>query len=220
MILLRHDIDRTPQRALDIAQVEHEYGIRATYYFRALKGIYLPEVMDRIALLGHEIGYHYETLDKCRGDRARAQELFQKELADFRRRYIIRTVCAHGNPLTRFDNKDIWKNLSLTGLGLDGEAFLSLDFNRLAYFSDSGRTWKNTKSQKMPGKESVRTAFDRIQARNTDDIIAIIKAGSLPGICILTHPERWNKTVLGFASRYLLDTAFSWGKVMIYLVRR
>jgi hypothetical protein len=219
-IVMRHDIDRSPQRALDTARVEHKYGISSTYYFRTQRGTYIPDIIDEIASLGHEIGYHYETLDKCKGNLKSAQALFQKELTAFKKRYTVKTVCAHGNPLTRNDNKDIWKSMEFSDFGLLGEAFLSIDFDRFAYFSDSGRTWLNSKSQKLPGKDSVETAFNQVQPKRTDDVIEIIKQGKLPNICVLTHPERWCKDVIGFSSRYLLDTAFSWGKVAIYAFRR
>lgn len=218
-IIMRHDIDRTPQQALQIAQVEHQYGIKATYYFRAQKGTYVPDIMDKIVQYGHEIGFHYETIDKCRGNLEEAIKLFKKELADFRKRYDVQTVCAHGNPLTKNDNKDIWKIIKFEDCGLLGEAFLSLDFNNFAYFSDSGRTWIKSKSQKMPGKDDVTTAFDLIQPGNTDDVINIVQEGKLPNICILTHCERWSKDLVGYTRRYLLDMVFSWGKVVIYIFR-
>jgi hypothetical protein len=164
-LILRHDIDRSPLRALEVARVESQYNLKATYYFRVQKATYVPEIIDQIAGLGHEIGYHYETLDKCQGNYLSAQSLFSEELAFFRKRYDVKTVCAHGNPLTRYDNKTIWKNLRLSEFDLLGEAFLSLDFNRFAYFSDSGRTWLDDRSQKMPGKDQVETAFGNIKLR-------------------------------------------------------
>jgi hypothetical protein len=219
IIIMRHDIDREPKRALDVAKVEHKYEIHATYYFRAQRRTYIPSIINKVASYGHEIGFHYETIDKCKGNMEQAEELFKKELANFKNRYNIKTVCAHGNPLTKNDNKDIWKSQKLEDFGLLGEAFLALDYSKFAYFSDSGRTWLNNKAQKMPGKDSVKTAFSQLQPKNTDDVIKIIKEGTLPNICILSHPERWSKGIIGFSSRYLLDLAFSFGKFAIYKFR-
>lgn len=220
VIIMRHDIDRSPQRALDVARIENRYNITATYYFRKRKMTYVTHIIDEIASYGHEIGFHYETIDKCKGDMEQAKNLFQKELDEFQNRYHIKTVCAHGNPLTKNDNKDIWKNLKLKDFNLLGEAFLSLDFNKFAYFSDSGRTWQNNEAQKMPGKDYVKTAFSCTQPKNTDDLIKIISDGTLPNICVLSHPERWCKGLIPFINRYLLDLAFSWGKVAIHTYRR
>jgi hypothetical protein len=219
-LILRHDIDRTPQRTLGMAETEYEHNLKATYYFRTLKGIFNTDIMDTVSSYGHEIGFHYETLDKCKGDIERAGDLFKKELTQFRKRYNIQTTCGHGNPLTRHDNKDIWKSLQFEDLGLLGEAFLSLDYNKFAYFSDSGRTWLKAKSQKMPGKDDVLTAFDYVQAKSTDDVIGIIKKGELPNICILTHCERWCGDITGFSTRYIFDLACSWSKSGIYALSR
>lgn len=219
-IIMRHDIDRSPRCALRVAKIEHKYGIFGTYYFRDRRHTFVPAILDEIASLGHEIGYHYENIDKCKGNVESAKLLFEKELNGFRRRYDVKTVCAHGNPLTPWDNKDIWKSARFADYGLLGEAFLSLDYGQFAYFSDSGRTWVNNKSQKMPGKDSVETAFSHLKPKNTDDVIEIVKEETLPNICILTHPERWRGDVIGFIGKYFLDLAFSWGKVAIYSYRK
>jgi len=219
IIIMRHDIDHNCRYALDLARIEHEFNIKATYYFRMNKKTFITKIIDEIESLGHEIGYHYETIDRCKGDIEKAQLLFETELATFRKNYEVKTVCAHGNPLTKYDNKKIWGNLKLSDYRLLGEAFLALDFNKFAYFSDSGRTWKKNKAQKMPGKDDVVTAFDQTQAENTDDIIRIIKDGTLFNICILTHPERWSKNNIDFITRYLIDLVFSWGKSGISIYR-
>jgi hypothetical protein len=219
ILIMRHDIDQNCQYALDLAKEEHRYSIKSTYYFRANAKTYVPGIIDQIASLGHEIGYHYETIDKCDGNIQKAKELFEKQLADFRIRYDVKTVCAHGNPLTKYDNKEIWNFTNLQNYGLIGEAFLCLDFNKFAYFSDSGRTWFNSKSQKMKGKDAVNTAFAHIKPKNTDDLISIIREGSLPNICILTHPERWSRDTIGFIRRYLIDFVFTSGKTVINVYR-
>lgn len=33
ILILRHDVDRSPQNALKMAELEHNLGIKATYYF-------------------------------------------------------------------------------------------------------------------------------------------------------------------------------------------
>lgn len=219
VLILRHDIDRVAKPALDVARIEHKHNITATYYFRMRKETYIIDIMDEIASYGHEIGYHYETLDKSKGNIELAIMLFERELAEFRKRYQVKTVCAHGNPLTKYDNKDIWKKCKLSGSGLLGEPYLSLDYSKFAYFSESGRTWRNSKTQKMEGKDYISTPFSGIQPRNTDELIQIIREGELPNICILTHPERWCKDWPSFISRRLIDLAFSLGKRVICLYK-
>jgi hypothetical protein len=220
-VLMRHDIDRAPGRALDTAMVEHRHGVRATYYFRirGLKGA--SKIIDQVAGLGHEIGYHYETLDRCRGNLEAAQALFRDDLADFRARYDVKTVCAHGNPLTKYDNTTIWNaSLRLKDCGLLGEAFLSFDFDRFAYFSDSGRTWANSPSQKMPGKDQVVSTIIYALPHTTDDLTEMVREGKLENIIVLVHPERWTGKAFDYAVRYCVDLVFAAGKIVIFGYRR
>jgi hypothetical protein len=62
LIILRHDVDARPQNSLRLARLEHSLGIRGTYYFRMVPQSYNEAVICEIHGLGHEIGYHYETM--------------------------------------------------------------------------------------------------------------------------------------------------------------
>jgi peptidoglycan/xylan/chitin deacetylase (PgdA/CDA1 family) len=62
LVLLRHDVDRKPENSLKMARLESELGIKATYYFRTIPQTLKPDIIKKIAELGHEIGYHYENL--------------------------------------------------------------------------------------------------------------------------------------------------------------
>ena len=59
-IVLRHDVDKLPENSLKTAKIEHELGIKGTYYFRIVPESYDEIIIKQIADLGHEIGYHYE----------------------------------------------------------------------------------------------------------------------------------------------------------------
>ena len=61
--ILRHDVDRLPGNARQIAQLEAEFGIRGTFYFRIAPEVYNKRIIAEIAELGHEVGYHYEDID-------------------------------------------------------------------------------------------------------------------------------------------------------------
>jgi len=217
-IIMRHDIDENVRFALDVAKIEYEQGIRASYYFRTRKKVYVPEVIDKIASYNHEIGYHYETVDKAKGNVKLAIELFSEELSMFRQQYDVKTVCMHGNPLSKYDNKEIWERCKLSDFDLLGEPYLSLDYNKFAYFSDSGRTWSADKNKI---KDKVNTSnSDVIEVKNTDELIEIIKNGELENICILTHPERWSKNPKDYLIRYLIDLSYIIGKKAIKSFRR
>ena len=64
LVVLRHDIDRRPMNALQMAELEHELGIQSTYYFR-FPYTFKPDIIGKINDLGHEVGYHYEVLSKA-----------------------------------------------------------------------------------------------------------------------------------------------------------
>ncbi|MGD9778077.1 MAG: hypothetical protein AB7U72_14405, partial [Methanosarcina sp.] len=83
-IILRHDVDRAVNRNLAMAKLEHRYGIKSTYYFRHIEETFKPEIIRQMARMGHEIGFHYEVMDKANGDMDRAIEIFKKELEDLR----------------------------------------------------------------------------------------------------------------------------------------
>ena len=60
--LIRHDVDRRPQKALRMARLEKEMGVRSSFYFRTRSHVFHPAIIRAIRRLGHEIGYHYESL--------------------------------------------------------------------------------------------------------------------------------------------------------------
>jgi hypothetical protein len=66
-VILRHDIDYSVHKALEMAEVEHALGLRsavflmlASPYYNLLDGDNL-RAARAIAALGHEIGFHYDT---------------------------------------------------------------------------------------------------------------------------------------------------------------
>lgn len=65
-LLLRHDIDLWPPAALALAEIEHERGLSADYFFLMHSPLYEPNVpetravMDRLLSLGHRIGLHFD----------------------------------------------------------------------------------------------------------------------------------------------------------------
>lgn len=64
-IILRHDIEFSPKRALDLAKIEHEYDIKSTYFVQVSNNAYNIlsgkniERLKQIHSLGHHIGLHF-----------------------------------------------------------------------------------------------------------------------------------------------------------------
>lgn len=113
-ILLRHDVDRMPCRAVQVAKVESELGVRGTYYFRCTaKGEFPVKAISQISAQGHEVGYHYECLSRCNGDILLAMSQFQSNLETFRSIASCNTVSMHGKPMSQYENVDLLKDVQL-----------------------------------------------------------------------------------------------------------
>jgi len=176
MVVLRHDVDLRPGNSLRTAELEHELGIKATYYFRAVPESLDQEVLLRIAELEHEIGYHYESLTTCGGDVEAAYTDFCANLAMIRLLAPVRTICMHGSPRSPYDSKDIWKRYSYKGLGLVGEPYMDTDFMDMFYLTDTGRCWDGFKvsvRDKIPERQD-DWVCEGLVYHSTSDLIAAI----------------------------------------------
>ena len=195
-VILRHDVDRKPENALAMARLEDEHGVASTYYFRTIEKTFRPEIIRTIERLGHEVGYHYEDMDRTEGDVEAAHDSFATELARLRNHATVDTVCMHGNPLTDTDNRDMWEDSSMDDqfaeYDLFGEAYVSMDFEDVTYFSDTGRTWRGgplkVKDQTMDVRDN------QIQVDATEELIALLRSRRLPRLYLLSHPNRWART--------------------------
>ena len=108
----------------------------------------------------------------------------------------------HGSPLSRFDSKDLWKNHNYRDMKLIGEPYFDIDFNKVLYLTDTGRTWNNRKfSVRDHVNKSLRTEF-----KNTPDIIEAANRNELPEqIMFNFHPQRWTNNKLEWGKEYILQ---------------
>jgi hypothetical protein len=221
LVVVRHDVDASPRNEPKIALVESDFGIRATYYFRYKPNIFRPDVMRKIAAMGHEIGYHYETLDRAKGDLKRALEMFKSELAAFREVADIKSVSMHGNPLTQWDNRDLWREYDVRDYGVLGEAYLS--FHDIIYLTDTGRTWSpayKVKDMLPPDAKGKRGSQIAPKVRSTDDVIKLIETGQYSRLYLNTHAGRWGTSSLDWATSVVKDAAVNIVKLGIALKTR
>lgn len=212
-IVLRHDVDRSLKNALAMAKLEQEYGISSTYYFR-YPNTFNSKVIEQIYSLGHEIGYHYEALDKAKGDCRKAIAIFQRELEIFRRFFPVKTVCMHGNPLTGWDGRDLWRFYDLWAFGLLGEAFLSCS-DIPVYLTDTGRNWNGNHNF----KDRMKTENENKDFKSTVDVIRFINSQKVNSIYLNCHPERWGPGYLGWFKALLRDYLFNFGKKALKLLK-
>jgi hypothetical protein len=198
-VILRHDVDSKPKRALMMARLENNLNIRTSYYFRYNKSVFNSKIIKEIDELGHEIGYHYEVLSKTKGDYAKAIELFELELNEFRKICRIDTICMHGSPLSKYDNRDMWKAFDFKLCGIIGEAYLSAGKN-LDYFSDTGWNW----NQKHKLRDRIYSSKYNITINSTDDLMDLMETKGSDEIYLLVHPGNW--------ARNFREWSYTWGE--------
>lgn len=193
ILLLRHDVEKFHKNALEMAKKEYALGIKATYYFRADTKAYNTKVMNEIKSMGHEIGYHYNTLDRSGGNYEIAWNLFKEDLSKFREdEFNISTICMHGQPRIKKigyeKNGDLFNKYDYRDLNIKGEAYLDIDFNKINYISDTGINWDDYKN-------------------NKDLIKSLLNSNNK--VYILVHPDYWfNNFILAYISRFVTNSEF------------
>lgn len=188
-VILRHDVDKKPGNSLRFAQIEHKKGLKASYFFRVVPESLHVDKLLAIKKLGHEIGYHYEDMDSAKGDPEKAIKSFEENLEKLRKLALIDTICMHGSPLSKYDNKDLWQHYDYRKYGVIGEPYFDLDFSKIFYISDTGRKWNNRDASL---RDKVESPFE-IDLKSTEHFIELIREGKMPEqMMINTHPQRWN----------------------------
>ena len=209
-VIFRHDVDAKAENALQIAKIEVAEDVRATYYFRVVSQSNKADIIRNIAVLGHEIGYHYEDMDICNGNIVKAAEHFVKHLEFFRQYYPIKTVCMHGSLRSRFDNKDLWRAIDYHDFGIIGEPYLDTEFDHIFYLTDTGRRWDGYRVS-LRDKVPQQTIWHKegLSFHHTDDVIHALKENrfsAFKGLLVTTHPQRWTDQPTAWLKESLLQT--------------
>jgi hypothetical protein len=170
-VLWRHDIDYSVHRAVALARIEAEMGVRATYFLSLHSDLYNPlepavhERAREIAALGHWFGVHFDP-----GFYADRSLPALEERAAWEARVLeealeapIRALSLHNPSVSGFEELDAEE---LGGLLHAGARSVR---DRYAYVSDSNGYWR----------------FDRLP-----DVLA---AGRHERLHVLTHPECWQE---------------------------
>jgi len=210
VVILRQDVDDRKENSLLFARIQHDRGIRGTYYFRVVPQSLDAEIIKQIVALGHEIGYHYEDMDFARkliqagsggsGLYSFAWALFRKHLDHLRKVSMVTTISMHGSPRSKYDNKALWQKYDFRQLGIIGEPYLDIDFNEVAYLTDTGRRW-NGFDVSIRDKVSGRFNFN---FRTTQQIIDNID--QLPDKVMFTfHPQRWTDRPLPWLKELVMQ---------------
>lgn len=209
-LTLRHDVDLRPYNSLRTARLEAQLGLYGIYYFRAVPESWNDEIIREIAALGHDVGYHYESLTTCNGDVDAAYQDFCQNLEKLRKLVPVKSICMHGSPRSPYDSKDIWKKYDYHALGIENEPYLDTDFSKVFYLTDTGRRWDGYKvsvRDKIPQYQDEWTAKGLV-FHTTDDVIEGLKQNRIPKNLMMTiHPQRWNPFGFAWCKEMLLQNA-------------
>lgn len=240
IIILRHDVDKLPENSLKFAQIQHELGIKGSYYFRIVPESFNPVIIVKIAELGHEIGYHYETFDEAvksfkhqtpnfkfleKDIAEKAIELFEKHLAELRKYYPVKTICMHGSPLSKYDNKLLWKYYKYQDYGIIGEPYFDVDFSEVLYLTDTGRRWDGDRvsiRDKVLNHKSQITnhTLPIANFHSTKDIITAANKRLLPNQVMFTfHPQRWTDKPLSWLKELAFQNTKNFAKYFLNKLR-
>ncbi len=190
--MIRHDVDRKPQNALDMAKLESSLGMNAVYYFRMKSNTFKPAIIQEIAALGHEVGYHYECLSDTDGDFDKALLDFEENLAKMREIVPVKTISMHGRPFKPYDNRDLWRKpenhqLLQAKFGILGEVYLDIDYTDIAYVNDTGRNWTAGKANRRDHVNSQVPA----DFQSATELLTYLQEQPHPKLVFQIHPERW-----------------------------
>jgi hypothetical protein len=200
-VILRHDVEKHYHNALKFAEIQHEMGIRGSYFFR-MSDYYDEDVIRKIAGLGHETGYHYDDLSKCNGDFDKAIKRFEHNVKKLRKIAEIKTISMDGSPWSKYDNRMLWEKYDYSDFNIIGEPYFDVDYKEVLYLTDTGRRWNGSN---IIVRDKVTDGIINEDIRYTKDIIDLAAGGALPDKILLTfHPQRWT------------DNSFMWLRELIW----
>ncbi len=216
-VVLRHDVDRLPKLALEKAKLENRMGIKSTYYFRMIPSIFKPQIIRAIHDLGHEIGYHYEDLAMANGNRDQALKMFHNNLETLRTIVPVSTICMHGSPLSKYDNRDLLPYINFAENQILGEPYQEMNPEKWIYYTDSARRWDGDAFVVRDKTSSTRKQM----ARSTFDLIKIVSDRlDSPFLMITTHPERWCNNNIQWLKQLVLQSVKNRMKQLLIILKK
>ncbi|MCL2592574.1 MAG: hypothetical protein FWD82_04330 [Defluviitaleaceae bacterium] len=188
-IVMRHDVDKYPIRAYDIAKIEHDNKVYSTFFFRVFSDEYnifgyeTMAIIRDIEKMGHEIGYHAEPVDVSAAHAdVSAEQAFTmgKKALELLLMHGIQGAASHreatgNNNLYQFFGKKELKELGLVYEAYD-ESKLSL-FTHSTYITD-GYEWR-------------WRIFENGILTNDERCLCQLLEDDREGIYCLTHPHSW-----------------------------
>ncbi len=178
-VIWRHDVEFEPDIALKMAEIEHEEGVHATYFFQLHSGYYnlfdehYSKVFHQIKDLGHHVGLHFDCRYWAINDEKQLDEyiILDKAYLEKNLGVEIDTFSFHNTtPFTQ-------SCLAYTYGGL-ANVYSSYFKERYNYCGDSLGYWR----------------FDRLEDVLNDEKVQHLH--------VLTHDANWSVEVLSPRKRF------------------
>ena len=175
-VLLRHDVDLSPDRAVEMARIERDLGISATYFFLLSTPLYNPfegrtrEAIREIDRLGHDVGLHFSTHQHWSAERPPGEDELADRVHD--EQAALATVAPDPVSIVSFHAPPDWV-LDRTFAGFQS-TYEPRFFEAIEYVADSGQRWR---------EEGVRIPTDGRPLQ------------------VLMHPGLWAESDAPFAER-------------------
>lgn len=222
-IVLKHDVETDVPHAYRIAQIENQYGHRGSYYVQAylLEDKRNVEMLSEMQTMGHEISYHYDVLDSCKGNLGEAVAEFEKNRKMFEKNgFNIVTVCQHGNPIVErvgyHSNRDFFRSEKVRELYPDISDIMVNFKDKVPtdylYFSDAGRKFKlifDPINNDIVNSDNKNIVYENLE-RLTESLDT--KSGNIISI----HPHRWTNSVVVYTTKTFIFKVFKFvAKILI-----
>lgn len=214
-LVLKHDVETDVRKAYTLACIENKYSQCGSYYVQAylLENLENVEMLKKMQAMGHEISYHYDVLDSCKGNVDDAIKEFNDNFSMFNRNgFECVTVCQHGNPVVErvgyHSNRDFFRNEKVREL-FPNVSDIMVNYKEkyetdYIYFSDAGRKFKmifDPINNDIYKSDDKNVAYD-----NLDLLLNEIIYNSNNNI-ISTHPHRWTKSKVRYVVKLFIFKA-------------
>ncbi len=204
-LVLKHDVETDVSKALTMARIEQKYGHRGSFYVQAylMNDAKNIEMLSEMQKMGHEISYHYDVMDSCKGDLGKAISEFAQNAELFEKNgFKLETLCQHGNPVAErigyTSNRDFFRSEKVQGL-YPHMADIMVNFKEkygtdYLYFSDAGRHFQLIYD---PINNDVIKSDDKnVLYKDTDELLTALSDAC--GNIISTHPHRWTRSAVNY----------------------
>lgn len=209
-LILKHDVETNVKRAYSIARIEHKYGHCGSYYVQAylLNNENNVRLLKKMQMMGHEISYHYDVMDSCKGNLDLAIKEFECNKQTFEANgFAINTVCQHGNPIVErvgyTSNRDFFRSdrvrkiyPEISDIMVNFQSFYHTEYT---YYSDAGRCFKRIYDPL--NNDVVNSAEKDRTYRDLDDVLSEMAYDGRNIISI--HPHRWTKSAIAYMIKML-----------------